>query len=199
MQHKNYHLFWALLKSVDTLSVGDQRGIVELQSTLAEVTKPQTPLGDCAFEALCLSLLGGRVPHLLPLLFLLCPSGSLSIYPSQLITKISRTEMDTYLLEFATEKAMGHSSCPSLPGTEQGVGVGCQVTYPQTAGQGQGIVACRKASEASLKGWFLSTAPCTRFCVSACVPGFLLSLRTRKSKKSEGGFQAAQVLFGIPS
>lgn len=81
-QHKNYHLFWALLKSVDTLNVGDQREIVELQSALAEVTKPQTPLGDCAFEALCLSLLGGRVPYFLPFLFLLCLSGSLSIHPS---------------------------------------------------------------------------------------------------------------------
>lgn len=93
-QHKNY-LFWALLKSVDTLSVGDQRGTVELQSALAEVTKPQTPLGDCAFEALCLSLLSGRVPHFLPFLFLLCPFGSLFIHPSQLITKTSRTEVDT--------------------------------------------------------------------------------------------------------
>lgn len=196
MQHKNYHLFWTLLKSVDTLSVGDQRGIVELRSTLAEVTKPQTPLGDCAFEALCLSLLGGRVPYLLPFLFLLCPSGSLSIYPSQLITKTSRT--DGHLLEFATGKAMGHSSCPSLPGTEQGVGIGCQVTYPQTTGQGQGIVACREVSKASLKGWFLNTAPCTRFCVSTCVPGFLLSLRTRKSKKSEGDFKLLRCSLGSP-
>lgn len=81
--------------------------------------------------------------------------------------------------------------------------VGCQVTYPQTTGQGQGTVACREASGAFLKGWFLSTAPCRRFRVSTCVLGFLLSLRTRKSsrhsKKSEGGFQVAQILFGIPN
>lgn len=122
-----------------------------------------------------------------------CPSIPHSLSPK------SVGQRGGHLLEFATEKAMGHSSCPSLPGTEQGVGVGCQVTYRQTTGQGQGIGACREASEASLKGWFLSTASCRRFCVSACVPGFLLSLRTRKSKKSEEGFQAAQMLFGIPS
>lgn len=79
-------------------------------------------------------------------------------------------------------KGYGTFLIPFTPSNRAGW-VGCQVTYPQTTGQGQSRVACRKASEAFLKGWFLSTASCRRFCVSACVLGFLLSLRTRKSSR----------------
>lgn len=139
-QHKNY-LFWALLKSVDTLSVGDQRGIVELQSTLAGVTKPQTPLGDCALEALCLSLLGGHVPHFLsssccvPLD--LCPSIPHSLSPKSVgqrwtpVRVCNRKSYGTFLVSFTPRNRAGW--------------VGCQVTYPQTTGQGQGYSGLQRS------------------------------------------------------
>lgn len=109
-QHKNYYyLFWALLKSIGTPSIGHQRGIVELVNIVFQIGRSgqaPAPLGVCAFEALWQS--GWLCSHSFPFLLLLCPSGSLSIHPP--LTAYHQNQdkdIDWHLLRVCNRKGYG--------------------------------------------------------------------------------------------